>query len=155
MNASKSPKTEVTLRDARWGDLKYLWLLRNDPVTRANSFTHDPITWLHHIEWFERTMATIVDHQLLIAESYGFEVGMVRFDYGPDDAKLNWAVSPEFRHQGFGKALVEAAIRIEPKKVLVAWVMPHNKASLKIAESLGFIEESRSFTTIVLTRQPE
>lgn len=125
--------SEMHLRRATMDDAAVLFAWRNDPETRANSVTTDPVAWDGHRGWLEMSLAS-PDRELLIAEIDGVPVGTVRIDRG-EEIELSWTVAPDQRGKGIGRYMVTMA---SPSGPAVAKIKPANIASQKIAESAGF-----------------
>src|SRR5438105_158086 len=73
-------------REARQADADVLWRWANDRETRQNSFSRSPIPYAAH-------------------------VGQVRFDIADGVAEIGITVAPERRGRGYGKAMLQQAIR--------------------------------------------
>ncbi len=124
----------LTLRPATPSDAGNLFAWRNDPETRANSRTSDPVPWRDHVAWLN---ADAPKRRLMIAERDGVPVGTVRLDIGDDEAEISWTVAPAARSQGVGTAMVQAALASAPRR-LIAYIKPENAPSLRLAERCGF-----------------
>ena len=135
----------VTLRQATIADSERLWLWRNDPVTRAASRNAAPIAWTLHSSWLSGVLAD-AQRRLLIAETAGAPIGMVRFDALPGRAsehELSINVRPDARGAGVGAAILSAACgyfgtQLGPGRIRAS-VRLSNDTSRKLFERAGFI----------------
>ena len=126
----------LEIRKALPADCKPVFEWRNDPRTRQHSLDPEPIPWEAHAQWFARVLDD-PERKLLIGESKGEPVGVVRYDLLADaQAEVSVYLVPEKMGQGWGGALLssaEAWLKAhEPHiKTLKATVRPENQASLK------------------------
>jgi len=99
----------VMLRPATRDDAALLLKWRNDPDTRANSHTTEPITEAEHRKWLDATLAS-AERVLSIAMLDGSPVGQLRLDLEPHRrAELSITVAPEARGKGLSAHLLHAA----------------------------------------------
>ena len=101
----------MTVRHAVDADCHDLFLWRNDPVTRANSFNQDAIDYAHHQKWFRGALAKS-SWVILIGEKGGESVGMVCYKTladAVDSATVSINLNPHCRGQGLGKWLLREA----------------------------------------------
>src|SRR4051794_2784713 len=101
----------MSLRPANADDVEVLFIWANDPVTRAQSFSSDPIPWEGHVAWFSRVLAD-PDRVIWLLEDRGVPVGSIRFDAEGERAVVSVQISPEHRKRGFGHRLVSEASRL-------------------------------------------
>jgi spore coat polysaccharide biosynthesis protein SpsF len=99
---------------------------RNDPVTRANSFTTDPVTQEQHDAFIEKRLG-----EIRIAMYGVTPVGMVRVS---PEGVVSYSVCRHHRTYGFGRKII-AAIMDRP---LTAEVKIDNVASHRIFQGLGW-----------------
>src|SRR5947199_326111 len=95
---------KIDLRPATIDDARFLFRLRNDPVTRANSFRNDPIRFADHRAWLVARLADPSRRvRLWIATLAQGErvvrVGQVRFDCDrrSSRAEISIALAASFR----------------------------------------------------------
>lgn len=149
-------RAAITLRPAELDDAEDIFRWRNDPITRAQSFTNDTITWSEHVQWFERTLQR-QDRVLLLGLAEGRKIGVVRFDmHQPEAAEININLAPENRGQGYGAELIAASCRrlfllFPSVRRVDARIKPDNQASLHAFAKAGFLPFTESeFKTLVL-----
>jgi len=142
--AAEAHSGAIELRRAAREDSEALWLWRNDPVTRANSRTAEPIGWTDHVRWLSVVLAD-PHRDLLIAERGGCPVGTVRFDRLGGKRKsveVSINVRPDMRGEGLGRAILRSAceclaVRHGPSEVRAS-VRADNQRSRRLFESCGF-----------------
>lgn len=130
----------VRMRRVTPDDERLIWEWANDPQTRANSFSPQPIPLETHRQWFRRYL-TDRDCCLLVGETNAGPIGQVRFDLVGGDADIDIAVAPEKRG-GLGRLLLEAAmayfVQAFPGVSLKARIRANNVSSLRIFSQVGF-----------------
>lgn len=100
---------EVTVRAATLGDAELLWQWRNDPATRENSRSHEPVPLESHLAWLQASLAR-EDRQLLVGEVAGGPVGTVRWDLETaGEWEVSITVAPDSRGRGIAAGLLAAA----------------------------------------------
>lgn len=135
-------KERLFLRDACMDDLEITYSWANNSHTRRYAFNQEFISFEEHSNWFLRKISDQnCIYKLLIK---GYEpVGSIRFDLVGDIGLISYLVRPDHIGKGFGKKLLELAIKdIERKrkdiKSIKGLVKNENIASIKIFEKLGF-----------------
>jgi UDP-2,4-diacetamido-2,4,6-trideoxy-beta-L-altropyranose hydrolase len=143
-----SVNSGVCLRRAKLEDAYALWLWANDPGTRANSFTREPIAWDAHVSWLDRWL-TDEAKIILVAESRGAQpIGCVRFDSsdGWQSARLSYVIAPESRGHRLAAPIISAALPMLATAgsgvVVTAEVLEGNESSARVFRSLGWQERS-------------
>jgi RimJ/RimL family protein N-acetyltransferase len=146
----------VTLRPARSSDAPVLLAWRNDPETRAASFTSSPVTPGDHAGWLRDALAR-ADRRLYVAEVAGEPVGTARLDLDGDVGIVSLTVSPEHRGRGVGADILraladEAFATLAELRRLVARVKRANARSRAVFERAGFrlVEDG---PTVILERE--
>ena len=139
----------VVLRRARPEDCRAVFEWRNAEETRRHFFDPRPLEYAGHETWFHATLADPARH-LLVAESDGRPVGVVRLDEGPASADVDVYVVPGQVGRGHGTRMLQEAARWARKETrirkLVARVLEENVASLRAFEKAGFRAEHRVLT---------
>ncbi|RIK10024.1 MAG: hypothetical protein DCC49_04415 [Acidobacteria bacterium] len=130
----------LTLRPATEDDARFFFELRNEVGVREASFSSEPFSWEHHLDWFERRLAS--GDPIFVAQSGGENVGYVRLDsLGDDEYEVSVAVIPEVRGHGIGTSLIKQAseaAEAEGAIRLIARIRPGNDASMKAFEAAGY-----------------
>lgn len=76
-------------------------------------------------------------------------MGTVRFDKVKDIYELSWTVAPEHRRKGYGRTMVQEALKLG-RAPLVCLIRSFNQPSIKIALACGFVlAETREQDTLV------
>ena len=140
-----SPRSEISLRDAKSADALLYFDWANDPEALAQSFDGHPIAWKEHEVWFATRLSDCV---LLVAEDEaGAPLGQVRFER-KGAWRVNYFVAAEFRGVGLGAKMLAMAIselrRRDPDARLEAEVKKDNAASRKVFAALGFTQVSET-----------
>src|SRR2546428_5112434 len=125
----------IVWREARMADADVLWRWANDPETRRNSFNTSPILYEEHVAWLSQRLGSDATPIWIFSDG-DVPVGQVRFDISGDVAEIGITVAPEQRARGYGRAMLDAAVRWlraerrdggRPR----ASVLPHHQASLR------------------------
>jgi RimJ/RimL family protein N-acetyltransferase len=125
----------MRLRPATFADAKLLFLWRNDPLTRRNSFCASRVKLSEHRKWLRSSLSN-PDRKIYIAIEKNVPVGTVRGDFSQFGYELSWTVAPEFRQRGFGRRIVQAAVALLGSPVF-ARIKEGNLPSEKIARAAG------------------
>jgi len=132
----------LVARPATLDDARLLLDWRNDPVTRAGSRSRDEVAWEDHVAWLTRTLGSS-ERRLLVVESEGAPVGVVRWDdLGDRDWEVSITVAPAARGQGRALPLLRAgeeALGVAGPVRLVAAVHRENAASRRLFERAGYL----------------
>ena len=136
-------ETPLLVRYARLSDEALLLAWANDPETRQNSFSPNPIPAEDHHRWLYSRLRDLDGCRIYIVETEeGIPVGQVRFERQDPRWMISYSLAPRFRKRGLGRPLLEAALlkaRSEyPGALVLGRVKPENLPSRKIFESLGF-----------------
>ena len=100
----------VKLRTVKKEDVDILYEWANDPVTRKNSFSEEPINYQTHVKWFNSCMDNTNCIQLII-EVDESRVGQARLDINAEEAKLSYSIALSCRLMGYGKILISEVAR--------------------------------------------
>ncbi len=139
-------RRSITLRPAAAGDAMRYYLWANEPLTRANSGTTEPISLDTHLDWFQRHLAD--PHcTMYVAYHQGFPLGQVRFDVAGDTAEVSISMDEVFRGRHLGDQLLIAALDTHALECPeIAWwtarIRTDNIPSRRIFEAAGFVENS-------------
>lgn len=133
---------KVTVREAIESDARLYFEWANDPVVRQMAFHTEPILWDNHLSWFSRKIESS-DALLLLCYNAGRAVGQVRFELNENkSAEIDISIAQEYRGNGFGKAMLQAAIdyahNMNGYDSFVSEVKLANQASQRMFISTGF-----------------
>ncbi|MDR2937214.1 MAG: UDP-2,4-diacetamido-2,4,6-trideoxy-beta-L-altropyranose hydrolase [Rikenellaceae bacterium] len=139
-------RRSVTLRPAEAGDAMRYYLWANEPLTRANSGTTEPIPLDTHLDWFQRHLVD-PDCTMYISYYQDFPLGQVRFDETGDAAEVSISMDEVFRGRHLGDELLLAALATHALEhsEIVRWtarIRIDNIPSRRIFEAAGFSENS-------------
>ena len=169
-------ETELTmgqerLRSVTESDKELLFAWTNDPVTRRQSFSQEPVKWEEHCAWFEKRIHDPDCHHYLL-EADGEPVGVIRlercdeaitgYDANQPDMteknktvepktcyRISYSIAPGKRGLGYGKKLLQlaeyhAALEIPDCGILAGEVKKENIASACCFETLGYVKDQRN-----------
>jgi UDP-2,4-diacetamido-2,4,6-trideoxy-beta-L-altropyranose hydrolase len=139
-----TPRLRARPADPRDEALLLDWV--NDPATRSSAMNTHRITAEEHHAWLTGRLRD-PDCRMFILETLdGEPIGQVRFDRAPDGWKIDYSVAPAWRGQGFGRAVLRAAMHSlqaeDPHAAFIGIVKEANQASRRVFESLGFMAQS-------------
>lgn len=131
------------LRPVTMGDAQVLFDWRNDPTTRAMSFSQEPVEWADHLRWLGASLAN-QSRWLHVLEADAVPAGVVRFDLDDGVYEGSWTIAPEFRGRGLAARMIAMALRTP----CIAQVKPENAACIRTVRSLGFelVEDGECLT---------
>lgn len=136
----------LRVRRATADDARRYFDWANDAAVRQNAVQTEPIEWAGHVGWFGRRLAD-ADAYLYVLEQDGTPVGQVRIEFDADQPTqpglIDYSVDAGWRGRGLGPVVLERALRQLRQDKPGAWrvvgqVKPHNQASARVFERLGF-----------------
>jgi len=131
---------KVFLRKTTESDINNIFVWRNSPSARKNSFNSNEINWEEHMSYWTKRLAGN-DGRSFIITADGTDVGLIRLDKKEDGYEVNILIAEEHQGRGYGKEAVSEAKKLAKKlgiKKLNARVKPSNTASQKIFDGNGF-----------------
>ena len=149
--------TPLLARHARLEDEALLLKWANDPNTRRNAFSQQPITAESHRNWLRGRLRDSGACQLYLVETEsGVPVGQVRFDREDRTWGIDYALAPYLRGRGLGRSLLHVALLslgdVEPGALVSGRVKLSNQPSCRVFESLRF-DAHRTGETVEFRRQ--
>ncbi|TAK64078.1 UDP-2,4-diacetamido-2,4,6-trideoxy-beta-L-altropyranose hydrolase [Methylobacter sp.] len=140
--------SSIMLRRAEPEDCERIFNWRNTEETRRFSLETKPIVFAEHVAWFVKTLEN-PDRQILIGESDGEAVGVVRFDRNDKRAVISVYLAPGNYGKGMGVQLIEQGTSwVEHNWLEVesieATIMARNAQSISAFSTAGF--EKKSYT---------
>jgi UDP-2,4-diacetamido-2,4,6-trideoxy-beta-L-altropyranose hydrolase len=145
----------VTVRPAAAADCAAMHEWRNAPAVRAASRNPREVSLQEHQRWFDEVLRS-PGRCLLIGESCGAPVGVVRFDIDGAQAEVSiYRVEGRFGH-GLGTGLLTAAeqwlLAHHPQVItLLAETLPWNTASQRLFERCGYGQDAIRFSKRIST----
>ncbi|MFC4313400.1 UDP-2,4-diacetamido-2,4,6-trideoxy-beta-L-altropyranose hydrolase [Steroidobacter flavus] len=138
-----SASTRLRARPAGAQDEALLLEWANDPLTRRNAFSSDPIAPQSHREWFRARLSRPHSCLIFVVETEaGVPVGQVRFDREHDYWEIDYGVAAELRGRGLARPMMEVALDALRATTAGAQVQGRvkqaNVPSQRVFERLGF-----------------
>jgi RimJ/RimL family protein N-acetyltransferase len=135
----------IALRRATMDDCDAVHAWRNHEETRRFIFNPDPVPIEVHREWYRRALLN-PQKIILIGESEGKPVGVLRFDWDGVKASISVFLVPEIPGKGIGSELIRTGSRwikenLPGVLVINAEVLPENCLSRKALASAGYEEK--------------
>jgi UDP-2,4-diacetamido-2,4,6-trideoxy-beta-L-altropyranose hydrolase len=131
----------LELRRARMDDADRLLDWRNDPDTRAASFTSGPVDDAGHVAWLGQQLDE-PEPPIWIGAIRGEPVGVIRFTIEGGVGTASVTVAPGHRGAGIGARLVtNGTARLlagGAARVVDAWIKPDNASSIAAFERAGY-----------------
>lgn len=152
------------LRKAVESDSQRVFELSNDPTVREQSINKKNINWDEHQTWFGKKIKEEDYIFLLAFDKKDNFIGQVRFQIERNSAVVSISVLKDFRGKGLSKKILREACSKTFSgrnhiREIVAYILPHNEASMKAFISIGFsfageenIEEE-NFYKFILKRE--
>lgn len=140
----------LMIRSVTDGDCRLLWEWVNDPDVRASSFESDPIPWETHVTWFRGKRGDPHCHIYILLDQDDHPIGQVRFDIQSDSSAevvINIGIARHQRRRGYGVEALRLAcehfFEAASMQPIVAYIKPHNLASIRAFEKAGFVDDGR------------
>lgn len=128
---------KLHIRLATMGDAAQLLVWRNDPITRANSHTTDPVSLEDHVAWLHRMIER--RESLYIAMQDDEAIGTARLTRD-DPPMMSVTVAPQWRGTGMSGYMVQAVLDLpNTPPVVRADVKTDNIASQRMLRGRGFV----------------
>ncbi|MFN8456751.1 MAG: UDP-2,4-diacetamido-2,4,6-trideoxy-beta-L-altropyranose hydrolase [Anaerolineae bacterium] len=131
----------LTFRFIQAEDCHLIWQWANEPTTRANSFSTEPISWESHQVWFN---ARLADPQCLfyLALANNKPVGQIRYQIEGEEAVVSVGLDPKQRGQGYGSWVIRLVshqvLANRQLQLIHAYIKPDNATSLGAFSKAGF-----------------
>lgn len=137
---------KIYLRPAAMNDAMFLFELANDSECRNNSLNSDKISFENHMEWFKEILEAPEKRQYILMDE-NQPVGQGRLELTEKGCRISYSIIPHRRGCGYGEILLKLlnnAILDEFPSCTYSYgeVLPHNVASRKIFENLGYYSKS-------------
>lgn len=137
---TQGPK--VSLRKAGFGDIEFLFNLRNQPYVYQYARSNRPVEREEHIAWAEKAFSSETNKELFIIQYDKEPAGQLRLDYSGKQAEVSISLLKEFHGKSIAAkslALALDAARADKKATaLTAEVHKDNTASQRLFEKVGF-----------------
>ena len=146
---------ETDYRRATINDVKLIYDWSNDPITRANSYSSEPILFENHVTWFSNKLMD-KNSYFYIAEFKGYPAGLVRYEIKGDHAVVGILVGEDYRGKGLATEFLRGSGYFYFKEndlPVFAYIKTQNKASIGAFERAGYSfvmeEEVQGFASYV------
>ncbi|MBJ95306.1 MAG: hypothetical protein CMP23_12660 [Rickettsiales bacterium] len=137
----------VSIRAAEAEDCRFYWQVNNEPSTRAQSISPEPIPWESHQRWYAQRL---LDQEtvLYVAELEGERVGVLRFDRAGEESTISVALAPAYRGRGLGRQIIASGTRASldsgAVKRVIALVRPDNIGSVRAFLAAGYLRSEQT-----------
>ncbi|WPZ34933.1 GNAT family N-acetyltransferase [Thalassobaculum sp. OXR-137] len=137
-----SDRPAITLRPATADDSEDLLAWRNDPLTRANSRSGEPVTHEAHAAWMSRVAADANRHVWIALEGEAKVGSTSALLHEDGSVEISLTVAPEERGRRLASVLVTGAVAevkaLWPDARIRSEIKEGNTASRKAFEACGF-----------------
>ena len=149
MNSGTARSGSLSLRPVSREDAQALYQLAMDPDVRQGSFSPDPISYTHHLQWFHEKLHRKDDTAIWVLELEGVIVGQIRYDrHSKGHAEIDFSVHPAFRGMGLGSRILGKTSSMAVKRLRVnrlkGVVFESNGISRSCFIKSGFTAKARS-----------
>ncbi|MCK6626368.1 MAG: UDP-2,4-diacetamido-2,4,6-trideoxy-beta-L-altropyranose hydrolase [Anaerolineae bacterium] len=135
---------DLTFRPVQAEDCRLIWEWANDPSTRANSFSSEPISWEAHLTWFKAKLADPQCRFYLVLAA-GEPAGQIRYQLEGEEAVVSVGLAPNQRGRGYGSQIIrlvsQQLLANGVTRLIHAYVKPDNAASLGAFSKAGFVAQ--------------
>lgn len=155
---SNDKRNTMTVRKALPKDVMDVFRWRNDSYVCTMSRHSEPINEATHIVWYSKAISDPY-RLLLIGVIENQRIGFVRFDCNHVSLwEASIVLAPEARGRGLSKQFLKMALgRLQSdhaQVAVLAVVNLHNKPSLRLFYSLGFVQKGNGSGFIHLILPP-
>lgn len=143
----------LTYRAAQIADAQLYFDWANDPDTRRQSFSSNPISLETHTAWFTRKLADPDTLLLIFSNEAGQPVGQVRFERKPvadmpDEIVISVSVDSNQRGKGIAAQIIREGCVVCHERwgavTIHAYIKPENQASVRTFERASFLVSGES-----------
>jgi RimJ/RimL family protein N-acetyltransferase len=124
---------KIKIRKASVKDAVFFYELRNEKLTRKNSFNKKKIKIKDHLKWYKKKLIK-KNVIFLVAETINSEkIGTVRYEIGKIFTNISINISKKFRNLGYGSKIIKKSEKfLKRKLIIISRIKNNNKASIKI-----------------------
>lgn len=132
----------LNLRKATTEDCDTIFTWANDPLTRLQSFSTEPIPYDTHVAWFNSKLEDSNSY-IFVLEYENEACGTIRVDIENNEGIISYNIAPYWRGRGLGIAilkLLEEKVKAGeiPVNMLKGEVKLYNLSSQKCFEYLDY-----------------
>lgn len=117
-------------------DVRFIYDVRNDELSRKNSINKDIIDYESHLKWYANKLSDKTSHIYLLTDGQTKFGHIIIDEEANNRVTISYYVSPQCRHKGYGTKLIQLAeekIRQKmPNAIIQAEVLSENLISQKI-----------------------
>ncbi len=147
----RKSKGKVFLRPVTMEDAHTLFNWSNDPETRKNSFSSEPILWENHLEWLGKKLKSETSNLYILSNGVE-EIGTIRLDFSKVRKiyLISYSIGSQFQGKGYGTeilSLIEDEAREKKRQgvdvlSLIGEVKQDNYASIRCFEKNDYLLQS-------------
>ena len=133
------------LRPATNADADLFFAWTNEPSTRANSYSNEPIPYENHVQWILEKLQNPNAYLYVLCDDDGISAGQIRFDVqtATNEAVISYAIGEQHRGKKYGSFILEKGIatflhHYGQKITIIGFVKEENLASKHLFKKLGF-----------------
>tara|TARA_B100000003_G_C10934696_1_gene372699 strand:+ start:631 stop:1089 length:459 start_codon:yes stop_codon:yes gene_type:complete len=137
---------EFNINEFDVSDESYLWMWRNDPLTREMFINKKKVSWFEHIKWLGKIKEQR-NTKIYIGKKMNYErIGMCRFQENKEkNVEVSISIYSKFRGKGFSSLFLKLSsqkyLKFNQTK-LIAIIRKENLASIKCFSGCGFSIEN-------------
>jgi UDP-2,4-diacetamido-2,4,6-trideoxy-beta-L-altropyranose hydrolase len=133
----------LTLRPVRADDCRLIWEWANDHVTRAQSFSTEPISWEEHSAWFEAKQTDPLSRFYIAEDENAAPIGQVRYQIEGETAVISVSLAPNQRGLGYSTEIIRLGTQelwtTTTVNLIYAYIKPDNCVSISAFTKAGFV----------------
>jgi UDP-2,4-diacetamido-2,4,6-trideoxy-beta-L-altropyranose hydrolase len=135
----------LTLRPVQADDCRLIWEWANDPLTRAVSFSVEPIPWEKHMAWFTDRLSDPRCRFYIALDATAQPIGQIRYQIEGEEAVVSVSLALEQRGKGYGAQVIRLGSEIifssTTVRLIHAYVKPDNTGSACAFANAGFVND--------------
>ncbi len=130
----------LSVREVTREDVRFIFDLANDPLSRVNSYHSNEISFEQHEIWFADQINS--SHRAFyIVEYNGTSMAQVRFSFEDQNAVIGVSIVEKYRGKRLGSLVLKKAISTYSESFqmpIYAYIKQENTSSVKSFERAGF-----------------
>jgi len=133
---------DYKIQKARLVDSKFIYLTRNDKLSRKYSGNSNIIKYDEHLKWFKQKVVSKSNKFYVISKKNkkSDKISYVRFDKSYFFYKVSIGIKSNYRNKGHSSNILNLAEKqIKDNALLIAEVKPKNKPSYKLFKKNNYL----------------